>query len=524
MAQTCQKIIDRDIYWPKTIPPDAKDLINGLLASDPEKRLGGPELRKHKFFQDIDWKTLQTMRPPVIPDSFMGDEDRGVGIKMSMFEPYSYQDDLMAQSHVFKPRTKTGYALDAIKSSELLRKMYPQLRALPERPKPINSSIIYKSENLPKSSDNIEEVEVEDSKKVSSNETETLKKVCGLQNATTMKTPISRIHFGHGSKMAVSSSFQLKAFNIGIDTDANVMFAEQKNLSTVSSCNFLEYSPNGEYLAFDMQRQIGLVDFKSGGTKKKPKQLVGHPLPITKLSWHRHSTLLAAGGLNNVVYLWNVENTSKPKLQGQLEAHSSYISDLQFHPRENLLVTGGGDFKVIFHDSQSERVIQKFSHHEDVILGTKWNPRFDDVLCTWSLDRRLIILDKRTYKPVKILAHSRPIINAEWSPDGTMLSTCSRDSIRVWSYPTFTSSFNYTNTANLPGEFLSFDHNNKYLAVLKCREDAFPSIIDLENCGFVSLNKNAQNVMHKSPITCLKWSDEKSILATGSYDKNVQLW
>ncbi|KAG2386724.1 hypothetical protein C9374_002468 [Naegleria lovaniensis] len=494
MAVTCQKIVDRDIFWPKTLPSDAKDLIDGLLCTDPERRLGGVALRKHPFFKGIEWKNFSKIKPPLIPDLMFDNEDRGVGIKMSMFEPRNDQEDVMIQAHVFKARTKSASVQDIIKRSNLLRKLYPQLNQLPERPRPINSRIIQNSENIPKTNDKVEEEEVNDERKgnnpsVPSNfanagdkatseeqsSPSSKKQVVMIQSALSMKTPVMKIIFGQGDKVAASSSFQAKAFAITIDHESNIIFNEQKSMTTVSTCNFLEYSPNGEMLVFDMQRHIGLMETKN--PKKKPKQLVGHPLPITKVSWHPKSTLLAAGGLDSLVYLWNVES-GKPKLQTQIESHKAYISDLQFHPKESLLASASGDCKVIFYDAQSERVVHKFSAHEDAILGVRWNETYDNIFCTWSMDRRLIISDRRTFKPVKILAHSRPIINAEWSKDGTMLATCTRDSIRIWQYSNITSSFCYTNADNLPGELLSFDCTNKYLAVLKCRDDTFPSVID----------------------------------------------
>lgn len=48
---------------PTFVSPDASDLLTKLLQKNPKKRLGygkndAEEIKKHKFFKDIDWKKL----------------------------------------------------------------------------------------------------------------------------------------------------------------------------------------------------------------------------------------------------------------------------------------------------------------------------------------------------------------------------------------------------------------------------------------------------------------------------------
>ena len=50
--------------------PEAKDLIERLLKMNPNERItknGSEELRKHVFFEGIDWENLRTTNAPIIP-------------------------------------------------------------------------------------------------------------------------------------------------------------------------------------------------------------------------------------------------------------------------------------------------------------------------------------------------------------------------------------------------------------------------------------------------------------------------
>ena len=59
-----QNILKKEICWPlppEELAPDAKDLIEKLLATDPTERLGAngaAEVKKHPFFAGLDWDNL----------------------------------------------------------------------------------------------------------------------------------------------------------------------------------------------------------------------------------------------------------------------------------------------------------------------------------------------------------------------------------------------------------------------------------------------------------------------------------
>eukprot|EP00818_Percolomonas_sp_WS_P002271 CAMPEP_0117450900 /NCGR_PEP_ID=MMETSP0759-20121206/8718_1 /TAXON_ID=63605 /ORGANISM="Percolomonas cosmopolitus, Strain WS" /LENGTH=516 /DNA_ID=CAMNT_0005243459 /DNA_START=471 /DNA_END=2021 /DNA_ORIENTATION=+ len=73
-----QKILQKDMQYPDTIPPIAKDLIDKLLQLKPEQRLGfganGYEkLKSHPFFNGVDWDSLNSSTPPeIIPQQHQG--------------------------------------------------------------------------------------------------------------------------------------------------------------------------------------------------------------------------------------------------------------------------------------------------------------------------------------------------------------------------------------------------------------------------------------------------------------------
>lgn len=69
-----QKILERDLIFPKGLDPDARDLIDKLLDYTPENRIGMSgyeELKTHPYFMGIDFQKLEEKKLPVpCPDVF----------------------------------------------------------------------------------------------------------------------------------------------------------------------------------------------------------------------------------------------------------------------------------------------------------------------------------------------------------------------------------------------------------------------------------------------------------------------
>ncbi|KAK4240333.1 hypothetical protein C8A03DRAFT_31559 [Achaetomium macrosporum] len=79
--QVFENILARRIHWPEEdedeVSPEAKDLINKLLCSDPHQRLGanreekfqsgGEEIRNHPWFKDLNWDTLLQDEAQFVP-------------------------------------------------------------------------------------------------------------------------------------------------------------------------------------------------------------------------------------------------------------------------------------------------------------------------------------------------------------------------------------------------------------------------------------------------------------------------
>ncbi|GAB4832179.1 Serine/threonine-protein kinase d6pkl2 [Ancistrocladus abbreviatus] len=71
--ETLFNVVSQSLKFPEgsTVSFAAKDLIRGLLAKDPQKRLGykrgATEIKQHPFFENLNWALIRSTHPPEIP-------------------------------------------------------------------------------------------------------------------------------------------------------------------------------------------------------------------------------------------------------------------------------------------------------------------------------------------------------------------------------------------------------------------------------------------------------------------------
>lgn len=388
---TCQKILSREVFWPPDLDPVVKDLIDKLLTVDMEKRLGcGPggdaDVKQHPYFATINFENLTAQQAPLrveelkevqepeeeppAPDINLDDDDDVPIIatpvptkEPEIPEPFESQLYLATSGKKEHSEFKEVY-----RKSELLRKMYPELKRIPVRPRPVSAVILSQSESVPLAPIPAEKVSIPSSPSASTFKTIVRTKVNMIQP---LKAPVRNLSLNDKHEvMAVSGNFFVKTFS----TTGKIPAPELNNLNTGSSACYLEWNTNGD-MAFDMQRHIGILPKGA----KKMKQLKGHKLPITAISFSSlNPHILAACGQDSSTYVWNIK---KEKCIAKFATHMNFVNCVQWQPKSNIFATGGADSRLVFYDATTSRIIQKIDYHQNVC---KFTSLTFFVECSWS--------------------------------------------------------------------------------------------------------------------------------------------
>jgi len=102
LSEMYQNIVAGDLVFPSDMSDEACDLLAGFLDRDPKTRLGGPAVKQHPFFEDIDWDALDRRqiespwKPPVKSQS-----------DLVMIDDYFLNEDVNGESQGKKPALNT---------------------------------------------------------------------------------------------------------------------------------------------------------------------------------------------------------------------------------------------------------------------------------------------------------------------------------------------------------------------------------------------------------------------------------
>jgi WD40 repeat protein len=153
----------------------------------------------------------------------------------------------------------------------------------------------------------------------------------------------------------------------------------------------LSWSPNGRYVAGGSQEatiQFWKLPYRVG----EELFMSGYATKIRELAWDAGSRYLASGG-GEVVTVWDVSGKgpqgTRPK---QLEGHANRVTQLTFQHRGPLLASGGADGRVFIWDLTKAQRHRRELQSPNAIAVLAWSPDdtalaiggADGSVCVWK--------------------------------------------------------------------------------------------------------------------------------------------
>ena len=163
---------------------------------------------------------------------------------------------------------------------------------------------------------------------------------------------------------------------------------------------------------------IRLYDFQTGEIKSLLK---GHKKEIIRLSFSPDSKLLASGGFDTSLLVWDVEQS---KLVQRLNGHGSTIRALTFTHDGGRIVSGGDDNQLLLWSVSDGKLLKVMGQHEREIYGLAAS--IDGVIASGETSGDILLWDARSGAFLRKLGRECDSIGAlDFSPDGKLLlATC----------------------------------------------------------------------------------------------------
>jgi cell division cycle protein 20 (cofactor of APC complex) len=165
-----------------------------------------------------------------------------------------------------------------------------------------------------------------------------------------------------------------------------------------------------------------------------------HGQEVCGLSWSTDGEVLASGGNDNLLCLWDASTSSssrEPAPRFQMTDHQAAVKALAWSPHErHLLATGGGtaDRCIKFWNSQTGALLNSIDTGSQV-CALKWNPFEKEILSSHGFARNQLCLWKypSMAKIKELEGHTSRVLHLACSPDGgTVVSAAGDETLRFW--------------------------------------------------------------------------------------------
>ncbi|MCA9213222.1 MAG: protein kinase, partial [Planctomycetales bacterium] len=272
----------------------------------------------------------------------------------------------------------------------------------------------------------------------------------------------------------------------------------------------LTFGPNGYLLASGgLDRTVKIWDTRQTGSVIS---LTGHTDFITRVAFSSDGRLLASGDNNGTLLLWATQS-GELKLTINI---GSPIMGIAFGPRDSTLFTAGNDRKIQRWDAQTGEIQQTLVGHTGSLTSIAISPD-GSRLASGGFDHSLRLWDIGTAEPL-ILADCK---TPAFSTDETKLASVDRKGITIWNV-----------ASGLPITFLEcrrasdvqFHPNGRLLAALvnEVSETGTKSFINIWDAATGTIVKKLGNAQ-PGRARCLAFNSTGNLIAV-CVENVVNVW
>ena len=164
---------------------------------------------------------------------------------------------------------------------------------------------------------------------------------------------------------------------------------ELENADPDESVSSLRWTNKGSQLAIGLRTgNVQIWDVPSG---KLLRVMQGHSNRTGTLSWS--NCMLSSGSRDKNVLVRDVR--VKDHYIKRVLGHKQEITGLEYNPAGDMLASGGNDNKLYVWDTRSFNYIHRYTEHEAAVKAISWNPHHRGILASGggTSDRRILFWD-----------------------------------------------------------------------------------------------------------------------------------
>ncbi|CAF1236313.1 unnamed protein product [Adineta ricciae] len=204
----------------------------------------------------------------------------------------------------------------------------------------------------------------------------------------------------------------------------------QTESDTVTS---VAWSDRGQYVAVGTHK--GIVQIWDAQTNRKTASFPRHTARVGALAWNDHCIY---SGSRDRFILQN--DTRSNKQERKLAGHRQEVCGLKWSPDRQLLASGGNDNRLLVWNQSCINPIQIYTDHTAAVKAIAWSPHQQGLLASGggTADRYIRFWNTLTAQSLQCIDTGSQVCNLAWSKHSNELVSThgySQNQIVVWKYP-----------------------------------------------------------------------------------------
>ncbi|MEE6517990.1 hypothetical protein FKM82_028670 [Ascaphus truei] len=198
------------------------------------------------------------------------------------------------------------------------------------------------------------------------------------------------------------------------------------------------WSERGNLVAVGTHK--GFVQIWDASAGKKLSTLEGHTARVGALAWNADQ--LSSGSRDRMILQRDIRT---PPIQSErrLQGHRQEVCGLKWSTDHQLLASGGNDNKLLVWNHSSLSPVQQYTEHLAAVKAIAWSPHQHGLLASGggTADRCIRFWNTLTGQPLQCIDTGSQVCNLAWSKHANELVSThgySQNQILVWKYPSLT--------------------------------------------------------------------------------------
>lgn len=205
--------------------------------------------------------------------------------------------------------------------------------------------------------------------------------------------------------------------------------------SKEDSVSSVAWSEKGNHIAVGTFK--GEVQIWDTATSKIIQTFTGHTARVGALAWNHD--LLCSGSRDRNILIRDCR-TSPFESERKLSGHKQEVCGLKWSPDHMLLASGGNDNKLLVWNMNSNNPIQTYNDHIAAVKAIAWSPHQHGLLASGggTADRCIRFWNTLTGQSLQYVDTGSQVCNLAWSKHSNELVSThgySQNQILIWKYP-----------------------------------------------------------------------------------------